>query len=199
MKSITHIVLPILLVIGIGLFLVQTAKKDTLTAAEIQKCKQEPRKISALSISYPRDNCYMDFAKKKKDPSICNRLETLEKEHCISLVAANEKSCRSIQNESYRSTCLTNLSGVTHNPSLCDENQGDDSYDLCILSSTTKSTNITDCAMRNRNGAFYAECIRNVAINTKQTSLCDLIDQVKIVNPQGNAKYKGECFAGARK
>ena len=106
-------------------------------------------------------NCYLSYALKSGNATICNELNSTYANDCILYVATNYSSvndCNLIGNKTVKQNCISNLSILKNNPGYCSYLDAN-AYSQCIYNDA-KAENFTN----------YALC--NKITNSSQKNIC---------------------------
>jgi len=131
-----------------------------------------------LSDSFPKNLCYHELAKIRKDPSICNITEGRYQWCCGDLaeITKNYKLCEEIDIYFERTECLAEVTG---NLSFCEAIDINKYKSACLIK-LGKITDVKECEeVVPKNFPTYSEevqeCILKIALTREDVSLCDLI------------------------
>ncbi|MBS1266277.1 MAG: hypothetical protein MAG795_00244 [Candidatus Woesearchaeota archaeon] len=171
----------------------QTNELPTNNDPRLQGCDKLPLIEKGLAISYPRYNCYIDIAVQEKEVKICDYIDTDFKYECYSTVGievGDISICNKLQTQLSKEVCYKGVARTTSDFSKCKLIERDTTEDQCYLGISYTSLNIELCEnIKGKSGTFYAECIKNIAINNEDETICEDIAWDKI---------KDECFLGLK-
>ena len=109
-------------------------------------------------------NCYLSYAIKSGNASICNGLNSTYATDCILYVAtnySNVKDCNLIGNKTAKQNCISNLSVLANNPEYCSY-LSMDAYNQCIYNNA-KAGNFTNYALCNE---ITNSSMKNICLST---------------------------------
>lgn len=157
------------------------------------ECNKLPLIKEHLAISYPRYGCYVDVAVQEKDVGICDYIDTDFKYECYSgvgIAVGDISICNKLQTQLSKEVCYKGVARTTSDVSKCKLIERDTTEDQCYLGISYASLDIGLCEnIKGKSGTFYAECIKNIAINNEDETICEDITWDKI---------KDECFLGLK-
>jgi hypothetical protein len=127
--------------------------------SRLEKCNKLPGFESTgfgssgmgVSISWPREGCYIKIAKEEKDPSICDKLNI------------------------YKDNCYDSLGEILIDPNLCSKIEEPRSKYYCYETISKHSKNLNICDNIPSTEFSYGTCLKNIALNSKKPNICDTI------------------------
>ena len=132
--------------IAIFLFIIAILLMFFNSSSNVFSCSN---KITA-NVKY---NCYLNYALKNDNITVCNQLSSLYSSECMLAVAINYSDinyCKTIPNASIKFGCISSISLSENNPSYCNYLNGS-MYDQCIYNSA-KAVNFTNYSLCNELG-----------------------------------------------
>jgi hypothetical protein len=130
---------------------------------------------------YPRTTCYFNLAKLEKNPSLCEesqgRFQKCSWE--LAKITKNSTLCENIETETEKNECLAEITG---DDSYCKRIDVDIERVVCLITigknADTKRCG-EDAPIQNPSFAYTQRCVSNVAVATKDISLCYQIDDLE--------------------
>ncbi len=123
------------------------------------------------NLRFCRDICYQEFAEKRKDPLICNKIHIkIIKDECYKDVAIAKKDpviCEKIERSEVKHQCYWHIAAAKQDPSLCEKIKDQDSKEWCYLHVAKAKLDIDICN-RISDQDIKDNCYRKVS-QSKQT------------------------------
>ncbi|RJR16475.1 hypothetical protein C4579_00120 [Candidatus Microgenomates bacterium] len=132
-----------------------------------------------------RDPCLGKAAAKFNAPRLCGY--AFDKQYCLSEFAQSGQStdsCKQLQGTENQDYCIRNIAVIEKkDPQFCLQISDDIAADNCLMDLSGTAIEVDYCEnFRQKNTAFYATCLSNVARNTQDSSLCNPIQLFSIFN-----------------
>lgn len=140
---------------------------------------------------YPNSICYLNLAKIKKNPNLCEKVSGMY-QTCyweLAKILKNPKLCENINAICEKNQCLAEVTG---NISICEEVPDAVEKKTCI-GNILKNVNIDQCedtVTEYPSVLYVPDCVKKIALTSKNISLCNLIE---------NKEIKWSCLAGLSK
>lgn len=152
----------------------------TISSGNLHDCE-------SFSDDITRKNCYIDFASKTNNVSVCSNLLEKDRAFCYSIVAIENKDlsvCDLVRE--YSQYCYSTFATKTNDLSICDKT--DKSFkEFCYANFALKNNNIAVCDVLI--GQDKLDCYVRFAGNTHNLSVCDKL------NEKGNITFCYGNFA----
>lgn len=133
--------------------------------------------------------CYEKIAIKKGKSEICDKItKKTVRDYCLRDVAEKNKDpkiCKEVKDKIHRSNCFSDVAKKLKQHSVCDKVEDLLIRDNCYAYLGSKGTEIEVCLKIKKDEGDKDDCIKNVAINSKNQELC-----YKISDP----KRKQDCL-----
>lgn len=143
---------------------------------------------SSFSDYYPRTTCYFRLAKQEKNLSICEK-SSGRYQQCsweLAKLTNNHTLCDNLETEFEKDECLAEVTG---SDSYCKKISSELERGTCFIK-LGKNVDVKKCGevapIENPSYAYTQLCISNVALEAKDISLCNLLD---------NKEGKWRCIA----
>lgn len=165
----------------------------------VSELSQEEREYYGKSNTYLKSlqtNCYISYAIREKDISICYDLGSPTKESCILevAIATNDSSlCIELKDPRYSDECFNKIAIATGDYTLCEKiERYTDKKNLCFTDVAKGKKDLEICnKIEEKGSSFYKDqCRYLVSIGTEDTSLCKNL---------GNLEDRNNCYINIAK
>lgn len=155
---------------------------------------KDEKKCNDIKYYELEQQCYEKIAIKVGNPDICGKITKKEvRDYCLRDVAEKNKNpdiCEKVEDKIHRSNCFSDVAQKAKNHSICELAEDIVIRDNCYARLGSKGTELEVCLKIKKDEEDKDDCIKNVAINSKNQDLCS-----KISNP----KTKEDCVTYLKK
>ena len=111
-----------------------------------------------------KDACYSEFAIKKLDQSVCEKIQ--------------DKTMKEVSETSLHDNCFKSIAIAKNDSSICDSVLNKDNRFICYTIIAEATLNSTICDKVNEQGFYRKQCYVLVAIKAEDPTICDSLDTV---------------------